>query len=62
MDLQQLKKKALELKETATKKAQEAIVYGAEKLGESKFTLKEIPELVDFIALSNNKNWKNPES
>lgn len=62
MDFASLKKKALELKEKASKKTQEAIAYSAEKLGDSAFTLKEITQLTDFIGLSKNTNWKNPES
>jgi len=62
MDFGQLKKKALKLKENALKKAEEAVSYGAEKLGDSGFTLKEITQFTDFVALSKNKNWKNPET
>lgn len=54
MDFEQLKKKAQELKKQALEKTQDAVDYGAKKLGESSLTLKTNKELQEFVAKSKN--------
>ena len=54
MDFSKFKNKALELKDSAVSKTQDAISFGAGKLADSKFTLKNTQELENFIKRSEN--------
>lgn len=65
MDLKTIKEKALELKEKASLQTQKAIVFGAKKLSESKYTI-ETKEALDLIikksvstTFKNKETWEN---
>ncbi len=59
MDITWLKKKALSFKDTAKKAGKDALEYGAGKLADSKFTLKDTKELQKFVQKSRPTKWKD---
>ncbi|MCH2189064.1 hypothetical protein MK079_04535 [Candidatus Gracilibacteria bacterium] len=62
MDLNELKQKALEVKQKAEKKGQEMLDFSAQKLSESQLTLKSKEDLEAFIATSKNKTFTDPQT
>lgn len=62
MDFKKLKEKALELKNKASEKTNEAIDYSAKKLSESKFTISKKEDLDKLIKKSKNTKFKNKET
>ena len=54
MDFSKLKNKTLSLKKSALSKTQDMVSYGAWKLADSRFTLKTLEELEDFVKKSEN--------
>jgi len=62
MNLEELKKKALEIKEKALEKTEEAIDYGAKKLTESKLTITTKEELDAIIKKSATTSFTNKET
>ncbi len=61
MNLESLKKKALELKQKAIELKDKWVLYSAKKLSESSLVLKSQTELDDFILKSQNTTFTNPE-
>lgn len=62
MDFKKMKEEALKLKNKALEKSKDAVEYSAWKLAGSKFTLKTIDELREFIRKSKNTEGTNSET
>ena len=62
MNLEQIKKKALELKEKASEQTQKAIDYSAKKLTNSNYTIDKKEELDLIIKKSATTTFKNKET
>lgn len=62
IDIESIKKKALELKKQAQKKADELIEVGGKKLSESKLTINNEKQLKAFVARSKNTSFTSSET